>query len=84
MIKKKGSRFVRLLILVLVLIFGIVFTLLNPGLIEVNFVAKVVSIPLTVLMLICFALGLTLGLLIGYTRAWWRTGRGQKEESVDV
>lgn len=84
MIKTKLKRVLRSVILLLILVFGVAFTLLNPGLIDVNLVAKVVSIPLAVLMLICFAVGLVMGLLIGYARGRWRRYRNTKEESIHV
>ncbi len=84
MMKAKLKRVSRMVILLVILIFGVVFTLLNPGLIDVNLVAKVVSIPLAVLMLVCFALGLIMGLLIGYARGRWRRYRTTKEENVHV
>ncbi len=66
------KRWLRGLAFLVILIFGIVFTLLNPGLVQVDFVFKTVSVPLSILIFICFAIGMILGMMIGYARAWWR------------
>ena len=66
------KRWLRGIAFVLILVFGIVFTLLNPGLVQVNFVLHSFEVPLSMLIFICFAIGMVLGLMIGYARAWWR------------
>lgn len=65
------KRWLRGIVFLIILIFGIVFTLLNPGLVQVNFVLRSFEVPLSMLIFICFALGMFLGLMIGYARAWW-------------
>jgi uncharacterized integral membrane protein len=70
--KTSIKRWLRGLVFVVILVFGIVFTLLNPGMVEVNFVMRSFQIPLSILIFICFAIGMILGLMIGYARAWWR------------
>jgi uncharacterized integral membrane protein len=73
------KRWLRGIAFLIILIFGIVFTLLNPGLVNVNFVFRTFNTPLSMLMFICFAIGMILGLMIGYARAWWRWFKAKKE-----
>jgi uncharacterized integral membrane protein len=70
--KSKFKRVLRIISLIIVLLFGIVFTLLNPGIVQVNFITHEVALPLSILMFVCFAVGMILGLIIGYARSWRR------------
>lgn len=74
---KKITTWVFVLI---ILILGISFTLLNPGFIGVNLGFKVFNIPLVLVMLMPFAFGLLLGLLIGFSRAFFIMRRKKDEE----
>ena len=66
------KRVIHRIVIIVLLIVGILFTLLNPGIVNVDFVAKTVALPLSILMFICFAVGMIIGLLIGYARSWKR------------
>lgn len=68
----KWKRLLHRIAMIFIIIFGIVFTLLNPSMVEVDFVARTVSLPLSILIFVCFGLGLIIGLLIGYARSWRR------------
>ena len=73
------KRWLRWIAFLIILIFGIVFTLLNPGLVEINFVFRSFNVPLSMLIFICFAIGVIFGLMLGYARAWWRRFHRESE-----
>lgn len=65
---------------ILVLIFGIIFTLLNPEFVAINLGFKIFSVPLVLLVLLIFATGLLLGLLAGFSRAYFLYRKKDREE----
>ncbi len=84
MTKMSLKRWLRGILFVVILVFGILFTLLNPGVVAVDFVLRTFSVPLSMLIFICFAIGMILGLMIGYARAWWRWFYRKKRGDVDA
>lgn len=74
------KKFTTWAMVILILILGIVFTLLNFETVNVSLGFKVFSVPLILLMVLMFAAGLLLGLLAGFSRAFYLYRKKEKEE----
>ena len=63
-----GARLTRLLIAAAVLIYGVIFIALNRGRVKIHFVFFTVTSRLWVGFLVCVALGVLLGQIVGVYR----------------
>jgi len=63
-------RVVRLVIYILLIIFGVSFAALNASSVHVNFYIKTVSMPISVLMIIMLGLGIFIGFIMFIFRNW--------------
>jgi uncharacterized integral membrane protein len=64
----RGRRLTRLILSAIVLIYAVVFIVLNRGKVKIHFVGFTVTSRLWVGFLVCIGLGMVLGLAIGAYR----------------
>jgi len=51
--------------LLLIILFGVVFAILNPDIVTIHYYFKSTTLPLSLLLVIMFSIGCILGLLLG-------------------
>jgi len=63
-------RLIMMIFYCLIMLFGIVFAALNAGSVQLNVYFKTFTMPISVLMLATFALGIMFGCFIFLVRYW--------------
>ena len=58
-------RFVTYLLLLIIILIGVTFAVLNPSIVTVNYYISQKTLPLSLLLVLVFGLGCFLGLLVG-------------------
>jgi uncharacterized integral membrane protein len=66
--RRKRSRLTRLILVAVVVIYAVVFIVLNRGKVKIHFIFFTVTSRLWVGFLVCIALGMVLGLAVGVYR----------------
>ncbi|VAX06964.1 hypothetical protein MNBD_GAMMA26-1993 [hydrothermal vent metagenome] len=57
-------RFVKLIIVLLVMMLGVVVAVTNPGSISLNYVLGIAEIPLSIVLVVALSLGALLGIIV--------------------
>jgi lipopolysaccharide assembly protein A len=63
-------RLLMLLVYLILILLGVSFAALNAASVKVNFYFKTISMPISVLMIIMFGVGLLIGFLLFLYRYW--------------
>jgi uncharacterized integral membrane protein len=80
----RRSRLTRLILVALVLIYAVVFIVLNRGKVKIHFIFFTVTSRLWVGFLVCIALGVVLGLAIGVYRRRHRSTPDERDAGGSV
>ncbi len=79
---KSASRLFAILFFFIVLIVGISFSSLNSHVVDVNYYLGTMSLPLSLVVISAFALGVICAFIVGLTTFWglrWKVGRLQRD-----
>ena len=63
-------RLIMMIFYFMVVLFGVSFSVLNAGAVQLNFYFKTFSIPISLLMILILALGIFIGFFVFATRYW--------------
>ena len=63
-------RFIKLIMYLILVIFGVSFAALNAENVALNFYFKQINLPVSVLLIISFGIGVILGFIVFYARYW--------------
>ena len=63
-------RLIMMIFYLLIMLFGVAFSALNAGSVQLNLYFKTLSLPLSVLMIATLALGVMFGIFVFLTRYW--------------
>lgn len=63
-------RVIMMIFYLLIMLFGVAFAALNAGTVQLNLYFKMLTMPISMLMLVTFALGVMLGCVIFFARYW--------------